>query len=147
MFHIDRFISYALWFFGMATDNKAEEESSGGLQTNLVWQNDAFYTCFANAFLAKVLFMGDSGKTAKWQNQKLCSNISLLLSDIFINCSQVLLWKVCQSVQVCRKERLRSRNNFWGLWVCSVDGSAVKMLIISNISRGRDLNCSVIFST
>lgn len=149
VFHFDLFFffSYAIWFFGIATDNKAEEERQGGLQTNLVWQKDAFYNCFANACLATVLFVGDSGKIAKLQNQKLCSSISLSLSDIFINRSQVLLWKVCQCVQACRKERLRSVNHFCGLWVCSVDGSAVKMLIISNVSRGRDLNCSVIFST
>lgn len=111
-----------------------------------MWQNDAFCSCFANALLATVLFMEDPGKITKWQNQELCSSISLLLSDNFFNWSQVLLWKVCQSVQLCRKERLRSLNNFWGLCVHSVDGSAVKMLMINNISRGRYLNCSVIFS-
>lgn len=87
-----------------------------------------------------------------WKNSEMTKPESLfkyfpLLNDIFINWSQVLLWKVCQSVQACRKERLRSLNNFCGFWVCSVDGSAAKMLIINNISRGRDLNCSVIFST
>lgn len=58
----------------------------------------------------------------------------------------MLLRKVCQSIHSYRKEKVRSLIHFWGLCVCFIDGSAVKMLVINIISRGTDLNCPVVFS-